>query len=412
MVSFDVLRSIFQYTQSCESHWLQYYRKHKKMSESTFVQCQFVHFARISVYPNTGKVWVIVSQHSLSEGITMAMQGLAKSVDNLLPEFVVVVTVHQNIPVEFCVLVVSTFQGKWMMELQYTIINKRLPSSTHKLCLSHMLLSLVRKIHRQLSNKVQLPFLQADVPRDKTLNENEIDGCIPIPSHVVEHRPKGPFSEQYNVALHLLQRVLSSGQLDCYQRLDFFVLSPAHPPVISQLIKDVRASGLVQHLSLAENSEDVTQAIKQRVISCHPSRLEEMADIISSHPHILFLVIIKCANITSRVSLPHRSGNEESPYEDGACDSNNILSHSNAILLYTSAQPFVLQTNRSLIPVANEVHWPVVTTSTSTNHPEASSGMEFCSILSHSPDKNLDWVNVKEDGLFEQSVAKMCDEEW
>ena len=415
------LRSLVQYTQSSETTWLQYYRKHKKMSESTFVQCQFVHFSRLSVYPSSKQVQVIVSQNSLVDGIGLAIQSLAKADPAQNPSVIAVLAVHQNQPIDFCLLIINSLLAKSIMEHQKITLNKGSPKilPTTNIVLSQDILVYIRRLHQKLAGQVYSPFKLPSL--QEMITKEEASQTKVLPSHVVEHHAKGPFSEECNMALYLLQRILSSGQLEGYQRIDFFVICPNCPPLISQVILDISKSGLVQHFGLSNtgsDDDDIWSNIIKRVIPCHPHYIEDTVHIITSNPNILFIVIVKSAHATSRVTLHSVSGKGEIPY--AASDCNELLGcHDNSILLYLSSHPYVLQTNRSFIPVSNEINWPV-STPTSTNE-GTTSGMVFQSVVNViSTDRTADeglatecsnGIAVREDNQFEKLVLESCNKE-
>ena len=403
------MKAVFQNTLSCESQWVQYYHKHKKMTESTFVQSQFVHFARISMYSNSSKVWVIVSQTSLSEGVSTAFKSIEKSDQSLLPKFIVVIAVLQNIPIELCVMVVDRLQCKWVLELQRTMKPASLSESTPlRLSLAHELLSAVKRSQTRGLCDFHAPFL---IPGKEYVTAEEANHINPTASHIIEHKPIGPFTQQYSVALLMLQKVLHAGHLDQYQRVDFFVLSPAYPPLLSQLVGDIEESGLVQLLGIADHKQEIVHAINNRLVPCVPSSIDKMNDVISKHRTILFLLISKCAHLTTSVTLHHQPGRAESLNESGACDNRSILSHSNTVLLYTTPQPYSLQTNRSPIPAANEIHWPISKAGQPNGNQEMCSGMEYCCLLKQNKVPLGEWLDLRDDNTFEERVDQLCNKE-
>lgn len=405
----EVLKASFHCTQSLEANWIQYYRKHKKMSESTFVQCQFIHFARVASNPVSGRMQITVSQQSLSEGLLTALQSLSK-LDTKQLDFVIVIAVHQNSPIEFCILVANPYHAKWIMELQQSNSVKGTAMLTPlgiKLSMRTEILTSVRSFHKQLAGAVLVPFLAPDTPIGSFIENVKARSLSPPSSHVIEHRVRGPFTQQCNVGLYMLHRIINCGQLDPFQRIDFFVVCPSRPSLLSQVLSDIADSGLIEHLGIGEGQDEVCCAIKSRIVVCHPCKIEEMVGTIASHPNVLYLVIVKSAHITTRTVL-HRSNKGDALYDTGSSDCDKILAtQSNAILLYTSPHPYALQTNRSLIFPMNEIHWPIGPVTETTQG--VSSGMQFCDILNR--DEAREWCQVREDKQFEESVTTMCHRE-
>ena len=417
-INIDLMRWIFHNTLFTESQWINYYRKHKKMTESTFVQLQFSHFTRVSNHQNSANVAVVVSQNSLSEGIVLALHNIKKSVQSFLPKYIVVVAVLQTVPSEMCIIVTEELQCKWLVDLQQSLkpsLTKGIAAKDtqiQRLTLSRDLLTNIKRSQlHPCGDKVRSPFLSNG---KDILSKEEAELMVPPLSSVIEHKPHGPFTRLYDVAILMLQRVLNAGHLDQYQKLDFFVLSPTYPPLLTQLVNDVQESGLIQLLGIGSHRDEIHQAITQRIIKSSPSSIEKMNNVIQSNKHVLFLVIVKCSHVISNVTMTNQpsvvlDGSDTSLNDNRTCDCKSILSHGNTIMLYTSAQPYALQTNRSLISVSNEIHWLQSLPRQNHINLEMSSGMEFCSLLKYKSTVPVDlWASVREDCAFEDNVLKAC----
>ena len=236
----EVLRAIFQFAQSCECDWLQYYRKHKKMSESTFVQSQLMHLSRIAVYPNMKRLRVVISQQSLSECVQSVLNGLFQTVvspkDPPLPEFVVIVSMLPSVSLELSVLAFDPVQVRHLVELQMALSSHESNVSRVKLCIPKHLLSMIKSFNRRLEGAVSLPYMVPHTLPHNVIPRSEAMQLCPPVSHVVEHKAKGPFPDQYNMAMFMLQRVLNSGQIEDYKRIDFRILCPKEEPLIQQVL--------------------------------------------------------------------------------------------------------------------------------------------------------------------------------
>lgn len=177
LMNTENLRAMMHYAQLGEMEWLHYYKKHKKMSESTFVQSQLMHLSRIAVYPVLGKIRVMISNQSLGEGVSVSLQNLAQLASvskQSLPEFVVVLAVRPSATIDFCVLVLNPLQVKILQEMQgQTLLNGRTRvrvkagarlqddcgnSDSVRLQVDKKLLALVRSFQRKLNGRVLIPF--------------------------------------------------------------------------------------------------------------------------------------------------------------------------------------------------------------------------------------------------------------
>ena len=391
-ISLDLLQFFLQYVRTSETVWLQYHRKHKKMSESTFVQSQFIHFLKLSVQSNTNQVCVVVSQSSLNDGINIAMSGLKKTNPANCPKIIAVLALHQGPStscIDFCLLLIDKVLSKSLFES-----NKITPS----LVINQELLLSIHRSRQTLEDSVHCPF---QVPNlSVVINSDKAEKLVPTLPHVIEHRPIGPFPNECNVAYYLLQRVLSSDQLERYQDIGFYVLSPYYPPLLSQLVKDVAQSGLVDTCTV--------ESIVKHIVPNNTSAIESMIDRIKSCPNTLFVVIVKSAHVTCTIM------NENFSLSN---DSKEILNcHENTIILNLSAHPYVLQTKYSLVSPSCEIYWPSLSKkldneSASTS---CSSQVVFQSALSNSGvnDSELSSTpSVREDPQFEKLVSEACNKD-
>ena len=434
------------YAQLGEIEWLHYYKKHKKMSESTFVQSQLMHLSRISVYPVLGKVCVMVTSQSLGEGVTLALHNLthlAGVARQSLPDYVVVLAIRPSATMDFCVLVLHSLQVKMLKELQCMLVaegrgkrgnrlrEERKKSQQRNACaevlhIDKTLLLAIRSFQRRLAGKVLVPFYYPDSAQigisGDQLPQSKAESMVPSAPHVIEHKPQGPFQDQYNIAMYLLQKVMSGWgtqmKIEEYKRIDFCVLCPPDEAFVGEMVRSIMNSGLVEYLKLGQASSEqqvggardenevggatnTQQEASRRVIRCNSpdatkfsSFLEEMA----TNQNTLYFVAVETGHLTS--SIAAESWGKE------ACFSDNrtlLCSLPNCILVYISSHPYLLQTNRSLISYANEIHWP------QKPHPQGSNDhIYFCTAAEYQSDQWDYGVRFGEDEPFEELFQKTC----
>ena len=428
-INVESLRTMIHYAQLGETDWLHYHKKHKKMSESTFVQSQLMHFSRIVVYPVQGKVRLVVSNQSLSEGITDTLQNLtqilsdSESTKVTIPDYLVVMAIRPLSTIDFCILVLDPLQVQLLSEMKFLnnhhesklrknhrqqsnsrvhvplpgtltstgshVHSASSPSSknpSNELQIDKDVLCSVQSFHRKLNREVLLPYSNAELMKQElrshitgsgwiTISKSDAESMTPIAPHTIEHRPRGPFQDQYNVAMYMLQKILSSGaksKIEDFQSVDFRVLCPPDATFVSQTISEIVASGLVGHLMSAPTSNatspregniNVTASTyseaERRVICCSPkdsSRFHALLEEIENNQNTLYVVVAENGHLTS--SIAHSSSNGA----DNTCSSDSkklLCGFSNCVLLYVSSHPYSLQTNRSLVSASSEIHWPV-----------------------------------------------------
>ena len=166
LINPNALNAVFQCSQVGEVDWLSYYRKHRKMSESTFVQSQLMHLSRIVVYPNMGRVRIMLAQtqQNLSDGVQAAMTSLFQSPSSpspafpesgAIPDYVIVIAMRQNAALEMCVIVLSPLQSRWLLETTRPL---SIASKLVELTLPKDLLLSIKREQQHLHNRVHAPF--------------------------------------------------------------------------------------------------------------------------------------------------------------------------------------------------------------------------------------------------------------
>ena len=444
-ISVESLRTMIHYAQLGETEFLHYHKKHKKMSESTFVQSQLMHFSRIVVYPVQGKVRLIVSNQSLSEGITDTLQNLAQilnsseSAKTTVPDYLVVMAIRPLSTIDFCILVLDPLQVQLLSEMK--ILSSHHESRTRRynrqrsnersrvapspgalrtltpttntgsrvnhlsspsalsssdLQIDRSILFSIQSFHKKLNGEVLLPYSSALLRNVEsrscitgsglttTMTKSDAESMTPNAPHVIEYKARGPFQDQYNVAMYMLQRILSSGaksKIEDFQAVDFRVLCPPDASFVSQTISEIVASGVISHLTSApassaaaspqEGSFSFTTSMyseaERRVICCSPKdsgRFHAFLKEVENNQSTLYVVVAENGHLTN--SIAHSHSSSESP-NTGSTNNNTCISDtqkllcgfSNCIVLYVSSHPYSLQTNRSLVSPSCEIHWPV-----------------------------------------------------
>ena len=450
-LSVESLRTMIHYAQLGETDWLHYHKKHKKMSESTFVQSQLMHFSRIVVYPVQGRVRLVVSNQSLSDGITDTLQNLTQilngteSAKTTVPDYLVVMAIRPLSTIDFCILVLNQLQVQLLSVMKLlnnhhetrtrryhrqrsndrsqvmsspqahrtltptTGTGSRVncsssqgTSSSNDVQIDRSILFSIQSFHKKLNGDVLLPYSSAGLGNMElrsciagsglvtTVMISDAESMTPSAPHIIEHRPRGPFQDQYNVAMYMLQRILSSGaksKIEDFQAVDFRVLCPPDATFVSQTILEIVSSGVISHLTSAaptssaaasphDGSFNFTTSMfneaERRLICCSPKdsgRFHSFLKELESNQSTLYVVIAENGHLTNSISHSS-SGSEPTPpastasstVNNSVCisDSQRLLcGYSNCIMLYVSSQPYSLQTNRSLVSPSCEIHWPI-----------------------------------------------------
>ena len=481
-ISVENLRTMMHYAQLGEAEWIQYYKKHKKMSESTYVQSQLMHMSRMAVYPTQGKVRVRTSHQNLGEGLILTLYDLFiannySMAKQNVPEYIVVMAIHPSSTIDFCVLVIEPLQVLRIREAKLLIgldskrrkQQRNLPTALPKTPLFLTKLNIPKEVlvsllhyHKSLGGNVQVPFYCTKSVAFRSLDSScrspqvpisVAEALAPTSSHVIEHKPSGPFQDQCNIAVFLLQKILSSfnSKIEQFQQIDFRVLCPPDASFVSQTVSDIISSGIMDHLEClqtpskservhctstsasASNRVSGSQTelspeaeAERRIVCCNlqvdSPRFRNLIEDLEHNQDTLFLVVVENAHLTTRIasrSFPSSTGKAATdPNLLSISDCPALLKNfNNCVFLNVSSYPYSLQSNHSLVsPLTNQIHWPMKQQPSG----EDRSALQFCSAAtfqtssaSNDTDQEIaDFgVRFREDTsfeeLFHQAVTKL-----
>ena len=463
------LRRYLYNAQCGELEWLEYYKKNKKMSENPFVQSFLMHLSRIVIYCASKQVRIMISNTSLTDGIIYSLKNLSQMASDrqkMLPNFVVVLALRQDTPLEFCIISANPLQVKAMIEyeigrpagrIRELLMKKRgrthspssvgIPGSissrsnkyslkkSHSynltfekkpLSLSKDILTSVGQVRKQLGGKILVPFsLPADgdvgLVKDKVSLE-EAEKMIPPLPHIVEHLPSGPFQEQYNVALCLMQQISNADKnpgLSSYRKVDFSFLVPSDKLLYSELVSKIESFSIVAQLNICKPIvEKVNRETIRRVICLTNPRDQEklfrLSTRASKETQTLFVVIIENAHVFHQELFKAMLNDS----------SNNIVQTSfetlmiaeNVFFISVTSFPYSLISNHSMIPFSNEIYWQKCQNLSQTSGKKLdtqSQNMIFCSSDDYLTDNEAvpndnGQVSYREDVVFEEQFQNIC----
>ena len=458
-INVENLRTMIHYAQAGEAEWILYNKKHRKMSESTYVQSQLMHLSRMLVYPTQGKVQIRTSNHNLTDGLIHVLYHLQYS-STSLPDYVIAMALHTTATVDFCVLMIEPLQVLRLREaeLAASFDSKRKRQQTKskqvsltprppslKISPSNELLSAVRRFERSLKGVVQIPFYCSETKDQQStrLSASIAESLVPASSYVIEHKPStsGPFQDQYKMAVILLQRILSSfnseTKIEDFKNVDFRVLCPPDASFNTQTVSEVFKSGLVEYLedvslnktsgspsnhnSSSRTKSDYETESRRRVVCCNLSqdalRFQGLINDVQNNRDTMYLVVVENAHLTTKIAsklfpsaVPLTSSESETSSVP-ISDSVSLLSNTtNCIILNISSHPYSLQTSSCLIPpTTNQIHWQPSKSPTS----DGETSSQFCSLHTfqrahdNSGKEDTEFgVAFKEDVCFEEMCYK------
>ena len=230
------------------------------------------------------------------------------------------------------------------------------------------LLLMLRRMQKRLKGAVHIPFREPGND-SMTVSQSKAESMTPSAPHVIEHKPQGPFQEQYNVAMHLMQRIGGGTaiKLENFRNLDFCVLCPPEENFVREIKRRVVESGLVDLVMGEREDGGEGDPLEERVICCCEmdyNKFSKLLNSIHGNQETLYLVIVEHADITStllRGVVNNTYGNYNNRNRGNCCYGEHkiLLTQTNVIMLYVTSRPYRLVTNRFLVSTANEIHWPV-----------------------------------------------------
>ena len=464
------LRRYLYNAQCGELEWLEYYKKNKKMSENPFVQSFLMHLSRIVIYCASKQVRIMISNTSLTDGIIYSLKNLSQMASDrqkMLPNFVVVLALRQDSPLEFCIISANPLQVKALIEyeigrpadrIRELLMKKRgrthspssvgIPGSissrsnkyslkkSHSynltfekkpLVMSKDVLASLGQVRKQLNGKVLVPFsLPADsdkgVMEDK-VSLDEAEKMIPPFPHIVEHLPSGPFQEQYNVALCLMQQISNADKnpgLSSYRKVDFSFLVPSDKLLYSELVSKIESFSIVAQLNICKPVvEKVKRETVRRVICLTNARDQEklfrLSTRASKETQTLFVVIVENAHMFHQELFKAMLNDT----------SNNIVQTSfetlmvaeNVFFISVTSFPYSLISNHSMIPFSNEIYWQKcqsINQASGKKLDNQCQNMTFCSSDDYLTDNHDNaaadnsQVSYREDVVFEEQFQNVC----
>ncbi|XP_030629772.1 GREB1-like protein [Chanos chanos] len=340
--------------------------------------------ARLKASVSGGAVQVLVTHHSLGEGISEWLSSLSEGVNQQqqrqgLPDYVLIICSSKTGTNEFCVLVLGKYQSRalaegmlttneFLKEISYELITGKvsvLASLFRSTSLGDNLDKQLVKYQRRMKDLVIQPF-QGDIT--DYINPEEAAAMLPVSKpdpldDVFQIHPP-----QLSVARSLLSQVCSiadssSQSLDLgrFCKVDFLVLVPPSHVLVHQTARRIRQSGVLVDLGI-EDASSAPQRSEKYVVRLDAdvhTKMEAFMRKVKQNPYTLFILIHDNSHVdlTSALSGSVCHG-ELQGLADRVVNCQEVLEAVNLLVLQVSCFPYTLQTRQSRISVHNEVHWP------------------------------------------------------
>ncbi|KAM3928146.1 GREB1-like protein isoform 2-T3 [Leptodactylus fuscus] len=343
-------------------------------------QVQLPWLARLSASVSQDLVHVLVTQNSLSEGISETLRSLSDVTPlQKLPDYVVVICCSKQRGNEFCVMALGKYQSRilaesmlttseFLKEISYEFITGKvglLASHFKNTSMGDDLDKLLEKIQRKRGDNVIIPF-NGDVK--ECVSSLEAASMVPTLGRGCSIDNFEICQSQLMVARKLLSQVCAiadSGSqcldLGRFSKVDFLIVVPRSEALVQQTLHRIRDSGVLTDLGLEESACANQRADKYvlRLDADFQPKFDAFLRKVNQNPYTLFVLIHDNSHVDviSALSgtLPH--GDPSLGLSDRIINSSEVQEALNLIVLQVSAFPYALQTQQSKISPSNEVHW-------------------------------------------------------
>lgn len=326
-----------------------------------------------------GRVKIVSSPVSLDNAIFRALKFLweihrhnqSKFPKVPVPDFIFILATSTKKSPEFCLLVTSILQAKYLSEAMIGHpVGARIADNLN--CLENLFKLSSDALEQMINNfedsmgQGKLVFVPFNGFARTKVVADEASKLEPRVSSVSSHPPNETlFASQHLIAKHLLNQVCAIGEnaisldINNFTAVSAVIIVPPLTTLFNQTTQRLCNSGLLCELGL-ETSEDAAlpctaekYVIKHSGIEETEDQLLKLLEKISNKPEVLFVFVFDQAQF---FASPH--GILDFPYYKEFLEAHNVL------VLYVTSTPYLFQTNCSFIDPSNEIYWSDVKSET------------------------------------------------
>ena len=329
--------------------------------------------ANLAATPSKGRVKVVTSPISLDNAIMRAFKFVHeihkhnhyKFPKVPIPEFIFILSTSQQKPPEFCMLVTSLSQAKYLHEAMIGHpVGARITDNIAKLeqlfRLSSDALEQMVSNFEEVMGYGQLVYIPFNgFPRMKVLADEavKLEPKVHSGKQYWKQNSSAIYAAQNLMAKQLMAQVCTIAEnssvldLNLYSKVSVMIVVPPITTLFNQTARRLAESGLLSDLGLESESSATQVTTAKNYIIQHDSedsvdKLKAFLDKIEKQSSTLFVLIFDQVQF---YSSPR--GVLDLPYY------RNIMEASNMIPLFITATPYLFQTNCSFIDPDNEVYW-------------------------------------------------------
>lgn len=352
---------------------------HVLAQSNAVMHVQLPVLASLTAANSKGRVKIVSSPVSLDNAIFRALKFVweihrhnqSKFPKIPVPDFIFILATSTKKSPEFCLLVTSILQAKYLSEAMIghpvgARIADNLSRLEHLFKLSSDALEQMINNFEEAMGQGQLVFVPFNgFARTKVMVDEAARLEPRVSSASYQPQSQALFASQYLMAKQLLNQVCSIGEninsldLNNFTAVSATIIVPPLTTLFNQTTQRLCNSGLLFELDLETADKAALfktaakYVIKHSGIEETQEQLLKLLEQVHSKPEVLFVIVFDQAQF---FASPY--GILDFPYYNEFLDAHNVL------VLFVTATPYLFQTNCSFIDPNNEVYWSDVRSET------------------------------------------------
>lgn len=328
--------------------------------------------ASLTAANSKGRVKIVSSPVSLQNAISRALKFIleihrhnqSKFPKVPVPDFIFILATSQKKSPEFCLLVTSILQAKYLSEAMIghpvgARIADNLTRLEHLFKLSSDALEQMISNFEEAMGQGQLVFVPFNGFARTKVMADEAERLEPrVASATYQPQNQGLFASQHLVAKQLLAQVCSIGEninsldLNNFTAVSAAIIVPPLTTLFNQTTQRLCNSGLLFELDLETADKAALFKMASKYVIKHSTmdetqeQLFKLLEQVQNQPEVLFIIIFDQAQF-----FANPFGILDFPYYKEFLEAHNV------IVLLVTATPYLFQTNCSFIDPNNEVYW-------------------------------------------------------
>lgn len=347
-------------------------QSHLLAQSNAVTHVQLPVLASLTAANSKGRVKIVSSPVSLDNAIFRALKFVleihrhnqSKFPKVPVPDFIFVLAISQKKSPEFCVLVTSVLQAKYLSEAMIGHpVGARIVDNLSRL---EQLFKLSSDALEQMIGNFEEAMGQGQfvfVPfngfaRTKVVAEEASKLEPRAPASAYPHQRDTLFTSQHLIAKQLLAQVCTIGEninsldLNSFTAVSMAIIVPPLTTLFNQTTERLSKSGLLTELDLETVEIAALFKTASKYVIKHSGKDEtegelfELLKQVQSQPKVLFVVTFDQAQFYASPQ-----GVLDLPYYKEFLEARNV------IVLFVTATPYLFQTNCSFVDPNNEVYW-------------------------------------------------------